>query len=235
MTHVGLSRFAHRLIVINHIFVVFVEMFMWVIHHIRSELVIAVSHNEWLQVDRIPAILELCIHAGVDIPEYPTRRRDFPVYRVAGKIIDFEKKFPENDLSGNDINHSGFWGKKKKKGLKDDQKSLNLPYDDLKGFADQGMEVLEKFRCGVIRLMKKYAVKTCGEATFDDLFPPVYVWHVPKTHNTLLIDGRKIYYGKLPALVEMFAQAGAEVGENYRGMMIEDVVVPSLGEDKLVV
>ncbi|KAL8548653.1 hypothetical protein ACS0TY_007800 [Phlomoides rotata] len=235
--------------------------------HLYDRVGRAVSHNERLQVDRIPAIVELCIQAGLDIPEYPTRRRDFPVYRVAGKIIDFEKKFPKYDLSGNDINPSGFWQKKKKKGLNDDHKSLNLPYDDLKGFADQGMEALEKLRCGVIRLMKKYAVKTCGycsevqvgpkghrvrdcqafkhqmrdgqhawqEATFDDLFPPVYVWHVPKTHNALLIDGLKRYYGKLPALVEMFAQAGAEVGENYRGMMREDVVVPSLEEDKLVV
>lgn len=101
--------------------------------HLYDRVGRAVSHNERLQVDRIPAVMELCIQAGVDIPEYPTRRRDFPVYRVAGRIIDFEKKFPKNDSSGDDINPSGFWQKKKKKRSNDDQKSLNLPYEDLKG------------------------------------------------------------------------------------------------------
>lgn len=73
------------------------------------------------------------------------------------------------------------------------------------------------------------------EATFDDLFPPVYVWHVSNTHDSLLTDALKRYYGKLPALVELFAQAGAEVGENYQAMMMEEVVVPRLDEEKLAV
>ncbi|PIN18003.1 hypothetical protein CDL12_09329 [Handroanthus impetiginosus] len=243
---------------IDHVFPV-VESY-----HLYDRLGRAVSHNERLQVDRIPAIVELCIQAGVEIPEYPTRRRDFPVYRVAGRMIDFEKRFPKNDFSRKDINTFGFWEMKKRSNQ--DQKSLDLPYNDLKGFAERGMKELEDLRSGVVRLMEKYAVQTCGycsevqvgpkghrvrqcqafkhqmrdgqhawqEATVDDLVPPVYVWHVLDTHNSLLIDALKRYYGKLPALVELFAQAGAGVGENYRAMMREDVVVPGLDEEKLV-
>lgn len=99
--------------------------------HLYDRLGRAVSHNERLQVDRIPAIVELCIQAGVEIPEYPTRTREFPVYRVAGKMIDFEKKFPKNDFSGKDINSSGFWGMRRRPN--EDQKPLSLPYNDLKG------------------------------------------------------------------------------------------------------
>lgn len=73
------------------------------------------------------------------------------------------------------------------------------------------------------------------EATFDDIFPPVNVWHVPYAHGPLLVDALKRYYGKLPALVELFAQAGAEVRENYWGVMRGDVVIPSLDEEKLAV
>ncbi|KAK6120206.1 hypothetical protein DH2020_046112 [Rehmannia glutinosa] len=245
--------------VVDHVFPV-VESF-----HLYDRLGRAVSHNERLQVDRIPAIVELCIQAGVEIPEYPTRRRDVPVYRVAGRIIDFEKKFPKNDLSKGDINSFGFWEKAKRSDKY--QKSLDLPYNDLKGFAEQGMEAFENMRSGIERLMQKYAVQTCGycsevqvgpkghrvrqcqafkhqmrdgqhawqEATIDDLFPPVYVWHVSDKHNPLLIDALKRYYGMLPALVELFARAGAGIGENYRGVMREDVVVPTLDEEKLVV
>lgn len=73
------------------------------------------------------------------------------------------------------------------------------------------------------------------EATFDDLVPPVYVWHVPDAHHSLLIDALKGYYGKLPAVVELFAQAGAGVRENYRDVMRKDIVVPELDEETLVV
>lgn len=77
--------------------------------HLYDRLERAVSHNERLEVDRIPAIVELCIQAGVDMPEYPTRRREFPVYRVAGRLMDFEKRFPKDETSAKDINGFGFW------------------------------------------------------------------------------------------------------------------------------
>lgn len=234
--------------------------------HLYDRLGRAVAHEERLEVDRIPAVVELCIQAGVDMAEYPTRRRDFPVYRVAGRLIDFEKRFPKDGLVGKEMNTSGFWQMRKRLN-EDGMRPLDLPFDDLKGCAEEGMEALENLRRGVRRLMEKYAVQTCGycgevqvgpkghrvrqcqafkhqmrdgqhdwqEATFDDVFPPVYVWHVPTTHSSPLVDALKRYYGKLPALAELFAQAGAEVGETYRGVMREDVVIPGLDEERLAV
>lgn len=74
------------------------------------------------------------------------------------------------------------------------------------------------------------------EATLDDLIPIVYVWHVKDPHgNEFLVDSLKKYYGKLPAVVEMFAQAGACIGETYCNMMREDITVPGVDEEKLVV
>lgn len=99
--------------------------------HLYDRLGRAVSHNERLQVDRIPAVVELCIQAGVDILEYPTRRREFPVYFVAGRMIDFEKRFSKNDLSRKDIETFGFWEMMKRSN--DSRKSSNVPHNDLKG------------------------------------------------------------------------------------------------------
>lgn len=76
------------------------------------------------------------------------------------------------------------------------------------------------------------------KATIDDLVPPVYVWHVPsETRNGggSLVHELRRYYGKLPAVVELFAQAGACVGEEYAGLMRQDVAIPGLDEEKLVV
>ncbi|MCD7461330.1 hypothetical protein HAX54_045900 [Datura stramonium] len=227
--------------------------------HLYDRLGRAVSHNERLEVDRIPALVELCIQAGVDLPEYPTRRRKFPIYRVAGKLIDFEKRFPKDDLSGKTIETFKSSG---------DENDLNLPYDDIKGFATRGVESWEIMRTGAIQLMQTYGVQTCGycpelqvgpkghrvrqcqafkhqmrdgqhdwqQATIDDLLSTVYVWHVRNPHaGDLLVDSLKRYYGKLPAAVELFSQAGAQIGDDYYPMMREDVVVPGLDEEKLVV
>lgn len=90
----------------------------------------AVSHNERLQVDQIPAIVELCIQAGLDIPEYPIRRRTFPVYNVAGRMIDFERRFPKYDSPGKDINAYGFW---EKRNQSSENKSMHLLADDVQG------------------------------------------------------------------------------------------------------
>ena len=97
--------------------------------HLYDRIGRAVSHNEQLQVDRIPAVVELCIQAGVDIPEYPTRRRTFPIYNVAGRTVDFEKRFPKKFTLEKGINSYGFWNDKKR--VCADTLSINS--DDLKG------------------------------------------------------------------------------------------------------
>ncbi|KAK9143738.1 hypothetical protein Syun_013138 [Stephania yunnanensis] len=235
--------------------------------HLYDRVGRAVSHEERLLVDRIPAIVELCVQAGVDLHEYPTRRRTFPVYNVSGRIIDYEKRFPKDDFSGKDIDEFGFWEKRERRSR--NTQSNNLLSNDLQECAVQGMSAWEEMRSGAVKLMQKYAVQTCGhclevqvgpkghrvrqcqafkhqmrdgqhawqEATVDDLVPPVYVWHVPKKsyENTPLSDKLKMYYGKLPAAVELFAQAGAKVSEQYSSLMREDVAVPTMDEEKLVV
>ncbi|XP_064944222.1 APO protein 3, mitochondrial-like [Musa acuminata AAA Group] len=234
--------------------------------HLYDRLGRAVSHEERLLVDRIPAVVELCIQAGVDVPEYPTKRRIFPVYNVAGKMIDFERKFPRDYSNGKDIQTHGFWEKKNSQRC---SVSQPFPYaDSAQGIATQGMEAWEKLRSGVSKLMTEYIAQTCGfcpevqvgikghraricqaykhqmrdgqhawqEATLDDLVPPVYVWHVPDAcSGKPLMNELRRYYGKLPAVVELFSQAGASIDEAYRGMMRGDVSVPELDEEKLVI
>ncbi|OMO63455.1 hypothetical protein COLO4_32433 [Corchorus olitorius] len=234
--------------------------------HLYDRLGRAVSHNEQLQVDRIPAILELCIQAGIDFSEYPTRRRVFPAYSISGRIIDFERRFPKEDAPAIDINACGFWQKRHK--TSGENKFVDLQLSDLQGVAVHGAETWKNMRSGVSRLMQKYAVQTCGycsevqvgpkghrvrncqaykhqmrdgqhawqEATIDDVIPPVYVWHV-QDHKSgkPLVNDLKRYYGMLPAVVELFAQAGASVPNDYAGMMREDVAVPDLDEEMLVI
>lgn len=58
-----------------------------------------VVHNERFDVPRIPAIMELCIQAGVNLERYPVRRRTKPVYCIEGRIVDFDPRIDENDVN----------------------------------------------------------------------------------------------------------------------------------------
>lgn len=98
--------------------------------HLYDRVGRAVSHEEQLQVDRIPALVELCVQAGVDIPDYPTRRRAFPVYNVSGRVIDFERRFPKHDAPGQDINAYGFWDRRTKLSASE---SPDIQFKDLRG------------------------------------------------------------------------------------------------------
>ncbi|XP_068636228.1 APO protein 3, mitochondrial-like [Aristolochia californica] len=225
--------------------------------HLYDRVGRAVSHEECLEVDRIPAVVELCVQAGLDLAEY---RRVLPVYNISGRIIDFEKRFPQDAKYGENIKSYGFWENITK--INGNLSQVPPKSNSLQGLSMQGMQAWDKMRYGALRLIQNYPVQTCGycpevqvgpkghrvrlcqafkhqmrdgqhawqEASIDDLVPPVYVWHVKDPqHSEPLVHSLKRYYGKLPAVVELFWQGGDQVGEGY------DVVVPDLKEEKLVV
>ncbi|GLJ23150.1 hypothetical protein SUGI_0436930 [Cryptomeria japonica] len=44
--------------------------------HLRNRFQTVIEHDEMLEYDRIPAIIELCIQAGAEIPEYLAKKTD---------------------------------------------------------------------------------------------------------------------------------------------------------------
>ncbi|KAI4305345.1 hypothetical protein L6164_028716 [Bauhinia variegata] len=60
-----------------------------------------VGHDERRIVRRIPAIVELCIQAGLDLKKYPTKRRTKPVYCIEGRIVDFESVIEDDEAKRN--------------------------------------------------------------------------------------------------------------------------------------
>ncbi|KAH9655302.1 APO protein 3 mitochondrial [Citrus sinensis] len=179
----------------------------------------AVSHNERLEVDQIPAVNELCIQAGIDIPQYPTRRRVFPAYNLAAVAVRGMET----------------WGKMRSGISKLMQKYAvqTCGYCPEVQVGPKGHRVRN---CQAYKHQMRDGQHAWQEATVDDLVPPVYVWHVqdPKSGKPL-VNELKRYYGMLPAVVELFAQAGAKVSCDYTGLMREDVALPELDEEKWVV
>lgn len=222
-----------------------------------------VVHNERFVVPRIPAILELCIQAGVNLEKYPARRRTKPVYSIEGRIEDFDSEIDENALH-HDVED-----------IKGDSNEdhihpmVHLNPEEVENVKNLSMGTLESWLemiSGVRKIMEKYSVWACGycpevqvgpkghkvrmckaskhqsrdgmhawqEATIDDLVGPNYVWHARDPSGPPLDNNLKRYYGKAPAIIELCVQAGAPIPEQYRSMMRLDVVPPDRDEVDLV-
>lgn len=220
-------------------------------YHLYDRLGKRISHEERFSVPRIPIVVELCIQAGVDLPEYPTKRRRKPIIRIGKKeFVDAdESELPDPDPEAPkpDILAE----------IPDPDIVLPSSKEEIALLAEETLQAWEEMREGAQRLMKMYPVRACGycpevhvgptghkaqncgahkhqqrngqhgwqAAVLDDFIPPRYVWHVPDVCQPLERELRN-FYGQAPAVVELCVQAGAAVPEQYKPTMRLDVGIP---------
>ncbi|KAL7137913.1 hypothetical protein ABFS83_10G127000 [Erythranthe nasuta] len=221
-------------------------------YHLYDRLGKRIPHEERFSVPRIPAVVELCIQAGVDLPEYPTKRRRKPIIRIGKReFVDADESElpdPEPDSPKPEILSELF----------DSEITPPSSKEETVLLAEETLEAWEEMRGGAKKLMKLYTVRACGycpevhvgpsghkaqncgahkhqqrngqhgwqAAILDDLIPPKYVWHVPDVNKPLQKELRS-FYGQAPAVVELCVQAGAEVPDHYRPTMRSDVGIPA--------
>lgn len=121
-----------------------------------------VIHKETSNFPRIPAILELCIQAGVNLEKFPTKRRTKPVYCIEGRIEDFESKYGENAGIMEDSADS-----LQMTDLEENQVhplvQLNSEEgENLKEISIGTMTSWFEMVSGARKIMEKYSVWTCG-------------------------------------------------------------------------
>ncbi|CAK9183327.1 unnamed protein product [Ilex paraguariensis] len=222
-------------------------------YHLFDRLGKRITHEERFSIPRIPAVVELCIQAGVDLPEYPTKRRRKPIIRIGkSEFVDAdESELPDPEPETLEMPV-----------LIEIPNAEILPPSNGEErvlLAEETLQAWEKMRGGVKRLMKMYPVRVCGycpevhigptghkaqncgahkhqqrngqhgwqAAVLDDLIPPRYVWHVPDGDGQLLQRELRNFYGQAPAVVEMCVQGGASVPELYKPTMRLDVGIPT--------
>ncbi|KAM0834226.1 hypothetical protein ACQ4PT_063734 [Festuca glaucescens] len=230
-------------------------------YHLEDRLGPRIPHDQRFAVPRIPALVELCIQAGVDLPEYPTKRRRKPIIKIGRtEFVDAN----EDDLP--DPAPDERFKEPLLEELPDDEIIAPSSPEERAVLAEETLEAWETLRKGALRLLRSYAVRVCGycpevhigssghkarncgafkhqqrngqhgwqAAVLDDLIPPRYVWHMPESGE--LQKELKSFYGQAPAIVEICIQGGAEVPEKYKATMRLDVGIPSsLREAEMVV
>uniref|UniRef100_A0A5B7AE59 APO domain-containing protein n=2 Tax=Davidia involucrata TaxID=16924 RepID=A0A5B7AE59_DAVIN len=232
-------------------------------YHLYDPFGRRIKHETRFNYDRIPAVVELCIQAGVEIPEYPSRRRTKPVRMIGRKVID-QGGLVEEPERCHSVGSTSLLVDLDTHGAIE---RFSPPTEsEVPKIAQETIDAYEKVRRGVKILMRKYTVKACGycsevhvgpwghnaklcgefkhqwrdgkhgwqDATVDEVFPPNYVWHVQDPKGPPLRGALKRFYGKAPAVVEVCVQAGARAPDKYKPMMRLDIVVPESDEAGLV-
>jgi hypothetical protein len=149
--------------------------------------------------------VELCIQAGVDLPEYPTKRRRKPIIKTGRKeFVDAnEDGLPEPESDDR-------FKQTLLQELHIDEIIAPSSPEETVALAEETLEAWETVRDGALKLMKSYAVRVCGyigptghkarncgafkhqqrngqhgwqAAVLDDLIPPRYVWHMPESRD----------------------------------------------------
>lgn len=222
-------------------------------YHLYDRLGNRIRHEERFSIPRVPALVELCIQAGVDIPEFPTKRRRKPIIRIGKReFIDAdESELPDPTPEA------------PPKPLLTEVPDAEIvsPSNDEETalLAEETLKAWEQMRRGAKKLMRMYRVRVCGycpevhvgptghkaqncgahkhqqrngqhgwqSAVLDDLIPPRYVWHVPDVNGPPLQRELRDFYGQAPAIVEMCVQAGAAIPEQNKSTMRLEVGIPS--------
>ncbi|EPS57781.1 hypothetical protein M569_17036, partial [Genlisea aurea] len=120
-----------------------------------------IKHETRFNYDRIPAVVELCIQAGVELPDYPSRRRSEPI-RMLGKKVVYNGGFVDEPTllpSSPCSSRSGILDLETH-GALDRFPPPDQP--ETARVAQETLRVYERVRRGVTRLMRKYSVKACG-------------------------------------------------------------------------
>lgn len=147
-----------------------------------------VVHKEKYDVPRLPAILELCIQAGVNVERYPTKRRTRPVYSIEGRIADFEPDEEDNseaETSPESLSCSPLPSEEApiscnstRDGGEHQQEEITVSE-----LSSRTLQSWLDMRSGAARLMSKYSVLTCGYC------PEVQVG--PKGHKVRMCKATK--------------------------------------------
>ncbi|TXG60743.1 hypothetical protein EZV62_012106 [Acer yangbiense] len=222
-------------------------------YHLFDRLGKRIRHDQRFSIPRIPAVTELCIQAGLDLPEFPTKRRRKPIIRIG------KKEFVDADESDLPDPVPSVPLKPILTEIPDSEIIAPSSEEETILLAEETLEAWRKMRGGAKRLMMMYPVRVCGycpevhvghsghkaqncgafkhqqrngqhgwqTAVLDDLIPPRYVWHVPDVDGPPLQWELKSFYGQAPAVVEICVQAGAAVPEKYKPTMRLDIGIPS--------
>ncbi|KAJ6799646.1 APO protein 1, chloroplastic-like [Iris pallida] len=112
-----------------------------------------IKHETRFDYDRIPAVVELCIQAGVELPHYPSRRRTAPI-RMLGKKVIYRGGFVEEPKVSDRAAAEEVLAELDPASAR---RLFRTPPTDVRKLAERTLEAYSTVRRGVKQLMRKYS------------------------------------------------------------------------------
>lgn len=177
-----------------------------------------IKHDQRFDLPRVPAILELCYQAGVEIP-------DEILYSYNRESFDSIEEYPGQVATplGEDIQSIALTTLDAWENLRMGLRKLLFVYPVKICQCCSEVHVGpigHKVRvCGLFKHESWRGIHMWKRAEVDDLVLPKMVWHRRPQDPPVLADDGRCFYGHAPAVVELCAQAGARVPPKYFCMM----------------
>lgn len=177
-----------------------------------------IKHNQRFDHQRIPAVMELCLQAGVDIDDQalsssaitPADDGDADLHPLSG-----------DELRSVAMQTLNSWEK-----LRSGVHKLLFVYPArvCKHCSEVhvGPSGHKARTCGVFKYESWHGTHFWKKARVDDLVPPKIVWSRRGQDPHLLVDSGRNYYGHAPAVVDLCRKGGALVPSKYFTMMKVD-------------
>ncbi|KAK9125091.1 hypothetical protein Scep_013937 [Stephania cephalantha] len=187
--------------------------------HLRKMFQDIIKHDQRFDFDRIPAVLELCCQAGVNIFDESLQSMIWKSNISEGSTATATNpQLFVDDLITIANGTLDAWER-----LRSGVQRLLLVYPGkvCKHCSEVhiGPSGHKARLCGVFKHESWRGTHLWKKAELDDLVPPKVVWRRRCQDPPLLFDEGRDFYGHAPAVVELCAQAGAVVPTKYFCMM----------------
>lgn len=187
--------------------------------HLNNMFQDVIKHNERFDFDRIPAVVELCWQAGADPYDEILDLSSWNWEAVGGHVPESES-LSTFDLAFIANKTITAW-----ETLRSGVQKLLLVYPaKVCKYCSEvhvGPSGHKARLCGVFKFESWRGTHFWMKAEVDDLVPPRIVWKRRPQDPPVLVNERKGYYGRVPAVLDLCSQAGAVVPDKYNSMMKE--------------
>lgn len=189
-------------------------------YHLHNMFQNEIKHDERFDYDRVPAVLELCMQAGVDLGDQILHSRSFGPNGVDDSVAGAQSASNHDTrIIANDTLMA--W-EKLRSGI---QKLLLVyPVKVCKDCSEVhvGPSGHKARLCGVFKYQRWLGTHFWRKANVDDLVPPKIIWHRRPQDPPVLVDEGRNYYGHAPAVVDLCTRAGAIAPSKYHCLMKVD-------------
>ncbi|XP_043722996.1 APO protein 4, mitochondrial-like isoform X2 [Telopea speciosissima] len=198
--------------------------------HLQGMSQDAIKHDQRFDIERLPAVLELCCQAGANVYDECLYNNSSTSDNGKNDCVVAES------LSQHELTSVAKLTLEALERLREGVQKLLLVYPakvcKCCSEVHIGPSSHKAQLYGVFKYEGRRGTHLWKKAKVDDLVPPKVVWRQRPQDPPVLLDKGRDFYGRAPAVIELCLQAGATIPAKYFCMMKIQGLPPPLDEHR---